>query len=284
MYVFISYILFFTARFLLGKNNDFKTATTMLSDHIDWRKTVFPISKQSCLNEFKKGKIFVHGTDKAGHPLVHLTTRFNDPKVRDIEEVGLCLYWWVQYIESHYSNRAIAVNNNNNENKSNTNYGNNGKDSGEMYKTTTSTTTPNDSTKISSSSTNEINTNTSNINYNNDDHTNIHKKVTRFTVLFNRHGADINNVDIEVMKIFSTILQVNYPETLSTAIIHPVNWIFYSVFNIAKFFLDVNTRQKIHPVIDIQGVREFIDDEYIPVELGGTCTYQFNPDDYEDPF
>lgn len=65
---------------------------------------------------------------------------------------------------------------------------------------------------------------------------------------------------------------------------YPSGVLFWTLWNVVKIFLDPVTRQKVSPVVYFYGVQEFIADEHIPVAMGGKCTYEFNADDFVDPY
>ena len=86
------------ARFLIARNNNVSKAQKMLRDHVTWRSSNLPLYKSSCLNEIHKGKVYVHGTDKLGHPLVVFRPVKNDMAVRDVEEMGRMALWWTEVV------------------------------------------------------------------------------------------------------------------------------------------------------------------------------------------
>ena len=47
-------------------------------------------------------------------------------------------------------------------------------------------------------------------------------------------------------------------------IVHPVGIVFYGGWSLAKWFIEKKTQEKVHPVIYLSGVQQFIGDEYIP--------------------
>lgn len=107
---------------------------------------------------------------------------------------------------------------------------------------------------------------------------------TKYTILIDRSDAGLNNQDIEFSRHFSKLFQDQHPERLYRAIVYPSGLIFWSLWNVVKWFLDPVTRDKVTPVMYFSGVQEYIDDEYIPVSMGGKCSYEFNSDDYLDPY
>jgi len=76
------------ARFLIARDGDVAKATELLKGHLEWKKTNWPPLKSSCLTEFKKGRSYVRGVDKEGHPLIIFHSYLHDPKDRDLEELG----------------------------------------------------------------------------------------------------------------------------------------------------------------------------------------------------
>lgn len=123
---------------------------------------------------------------------------------------------------------------------------------------------------------------------------------TKVTVIMNRVDFTNDNTDIEfckrLIKLFSVSRlivylpcdncahQDNYPERLKLVVVYPAGLVFYGLWNIVRWFLDPVTQAKIKPVLTFAGVQEFIDDEWIPVSMGGKDDYVFNIDDYLDPY
>jgi hypothetical protein len=102
------------ARFLIARNDNLGKASEMLAAHVAWRASNLPIYKESCLGEILKGKVYVYGTDKEGHPLVHFRPRLNDMETRDVDEMGRMALWWCEVIFSqippHLSKATLLVN------------------------------------------------------------------------------------------------------------------------------------------------------------------------------
>jgi len=86
-------------RFLKARKNDTEKATDMLSQHIAWRSTHLPISRESILNELSKGKCYIRGKDNFGHPIIHYISRLQDPWKRNLNEsVNMAIYTLFQAI------------------------------------------------------------------------------------------------------------------------------------------------------------------------------------------
>ena len=82
-------------RFLIARNGNLEKASLLLRGHLEWKITNFPVLKSSCINEISKGKLYMHGTDKEGHPLLIWRVRMNNPRDRDVEEMARMVAWWV---------------------------------------------------------------------------------------------------------------------------------------------------------------------------------------------
>jgi hypothetical protein len=193
------------ARFLIARNGDVEKARVMLQEHIKWREDYpWPIYKEECLGELHKGKVYLHGEDKDGHPLVVFRPAKNDMDIRDVGEMGRMALWWTDVI----------------------------------FKS-------------------------------------IPSHLSKVTLLVNRLGGE-NNADVPFIRAFTSVMQSNYPERLHKAIIYPSGWIFWGLWNMLKYLADPVTQAKVSPVVRLSGVQEFVEDKYIPRELGGECDYDFN--------
>jgi len=86
------------ARFLIARGGVVDKAREMLKAHMEWRSSNLPIYKEACIGEISKGKIYNHGVDKEGHPLVVFRPKMNDCDVRDVEETCRMALWWTEAI------------------------------------------------------------------------------------------------------------------------------------------------------------------------------------------
>lgn len=189
------------ARFLIARNGDIDKASLLLNAHLAWRSTNLPITKASCLNELYKGKVYGHGVDKEGHPLVVYVPRFNDPSVRDLEEMSRSLLYWTEHVlENMPANKSKA------------------------------------------------------------------------TILVDRTGN--SQPDMDFIKFVAKAFQDNYPERAYRFIIYPGGIVFTTLWNIIRLFIDPVTANKVKVVMWESGVKEYIEDKYIPVSCGGKCTFE----------
>eukprot|EP01038_Epipyxis_sp_PR26KG_P004551 gene4551-6423_t len=107
---------------------------------------------------------------------------------------------------------------------------------------------------------------------------------TKFTVLIDRTDQTPANIDLEFIQLFAKHFQDLYPERLHRAIVHPTGLVFYGIWSAAKLFFDPITRDKVCPMLMQIGIKDFIEDEFIPVHMGGSSTYQYDPEDFPEPY
>jgi len=105
---------------------------------------------------------------------------------------------------------------------------------------------------------------------------------SKFTLLVNRIDSSHRNANVEIIKKVLAIFQDNFPERLHRCVVFP-SGLFYLLWKVIQFFIDKKTREKVKMAFLLPGVQEYIDDEFIPVEMGGKSEYQFNVDDFQDP-
>lgn len=58
------------ARFLIARNGNVDKAVPFLQKCLEWRSENLPLKTSSFYKEYIKGKIYIHGEDKSGHPLI----------------------------------------------------------------------------------------------------------------------------------------------------------------------------------------------------------------------
>lgn len=197
------------ARFIIARNGNLEKAKTLLAAHIAWRSATLPINMTSCLTEFNKGKVYLHGVDKQGHPVVVYRSKLQIPSDRNLDEMLKMCVWWAE--------RVISL-------------------------------LPDDKSKV--------------------------------TILVDRSDSGMQNSDMEFVRAMAGVFQNNYPERLCRAIVYPSGLIFYTIWNLIKWFLDPVTQDKVKPVLTLAGVQEFIADEFIPLHMGGQSDYSFCPANY----
>jgi hypothetical protein len=63
---------------------------------------------------------------------------------------------------------------------------------------------------------------------------------------------------------------------MKRAYVIPANMLFRTIWAIAKVFFDPDTASKIVFVSGTQTLKKYIDEDQLPVELGGTLNYEFD--------
>ncbi|EGW32214.1 uncharacterized protein SPAPADRAFT_50787 [Spathaspora passalidarum NRRL Y-27907] len=97
----------------------------------------------------------------------------------------------------------------------------------------------------------------------------VSESVDTFTILFDLTGFSLKNADYSTIKFLADCLEAHYPETLGFILIHNAPWIFASVWNIIKHWIDPLVAEKIHFTKDLNELTRFIDIKAIPDYLGG---------------
>ena len=111
--------------------------------------------------------------------------------------------------------------------------------------------------------------------------------VSKFTLLIDFSPPN-NGTDFALMRNFSKIFQVRspssrlrpieadwgsilrqavYAERVYQIIVHPASVLFWSLWSVLRVFMDPTTAQKVKPIVFLYGLRELVDDEFIPKSL-----------------
>ncbi|KAM9887120.1 hypothetical protein OXX79_013846, partial [Metschnikowia pulcherrima] len=87
--------------------------------------------------------------------------------------------------------------------------------------------------------------------------------------MFDLSGFSMKNADNAPVKFLTSIFEAHYPESLGIVIVHNAPWIFSTVWNIIKNWLDPVVASKIHFTKSYEDLQKFIEPKYIPEYLGG---------------
>lgn len=87
-------------------------------------------------------------------------------------------------------------------------------------------------------------------------------------VVFDLTGFSLKNADNGTIKFLAEVFEAHYPETLSNVLIHNAPWIFSTLWNIIKNWLDPYVASKVHFTKD-DSIKDFIDPSCIPEYIGG---------------
>ncbi|KAI5956989.1 CSR1 [Candida jiufengensis] len=100
----------------------------------------------------------------------------------------------------------------------------------------------------------------------------VSESVDTCTIVFDLTGFSLKNADYATIKFLADVFEAHYPETLGFILIHNAPWIFSTVWNIIKNWLDPVVASKIHFTKDAKELSKFIDPTLIPDYLGGDDT------------
>lgn len=97
----------------------------------------------------------------------------------------------------------------------------------------------------------------------------VNESVDTCSVVFDLTGFSMKNGDNAPVKFLTAISEAHYPECLGIIIVHNAPWIFSTVWNIIKNWLDPGIASKIHFTKGFDELNKLVDAEYIPSYLGG---------------
>lgn len=106
----------------------------------------------------------------------------------------------------------------------------------------------------------------------------VHESVDTCSIMFDLTGFTLKNADNAPVKFLTAMFEAHYPESLGMVIIHNAPWIFSTVWNIIKNWLDPVVALKIHFTKGFDELSKYIDAEHIPKELGGKDDADFSYD------
>ena len=97
----------------------------------------------------------------------------------------------------------------------------------------------------------------------------VNESVDLCSLMFDLSGFSMKNADNAPVKFLTSIFEAHYPESLGIVIVHNAPWIFSTVWNIIKNWLDPVVASKIHFTKSYEDLQKFIEPKYIPEYLGG---------------
>ncbi|KAJ2861948.1 phosphatidylinositol transfer protein csr1, partial [Coemansia erecta] len=102
------------------------------------------------------------------------------------------------------------------------------------------------------------------------------RKHARITMLYDFTGFSMDNTPFS-MVYFMVLMGIKYYAEASGVMILLVDsWLFTNFWSLIRPFLDVNLSARIVFVKTVDEVRRFVDDDQLPVELGGKNTFAAN--------
>ena len=97
--------------------------------------------------------------------------------------------------------------------------------------------------------------------------------VDQCSILFDLTGFTLKNNDYSAIKFLAEVFEAHFPECLGYIFIHNAPWIFSTIWNIIKNWLDPVVASKIQFTKNLQELNQFVDIEHIPDYIGGEDTY-----------
>ncbi|KAL2828968.1 hypothetical protein BDW59DRAFT_40212 [Aspergillus cavernicola] len=94
-------------------------------------------------------------------------------------------------------------------------------------------------------------------------------------IIFDMTDFTLANMDYHPVKFMIKCFEANYPESLGVILIHKAPWIFSSIWNIIKGWLDPVVAQKIHFTKNVQDLEEFIPKSHLIKELEGDEDWEY---------
>lgn len=100
----------------------------------------------------------------------------------------------------------------------------------------------------------------------------VNESVDTCSLLFDLGGFSLKNADNAPVKFLMSMFESHYPESLGIVVVHNAPWIFSTVWNVIKNWLDPVVASKIHFTKGYDELTKFIEPKHIPEYLGGKDT------------
>lgn len=99
-------------------------------------------------------------------------------------------------------------------------------------------------------------------------------------IVFDMTGFSMANMDYTPVKFMIKVFEANYPESLGAILVHRSPWLFHSIWNIIRGWLDPVVAAKVHFTNDVKDVSAFIEPSHVLKELGGEEDWEY---EYVEP-
>ncbi|KAJ2016759.1 phosphatidylinositol transfer protein csr1 [Coemansia sp. S85] len=99
------------------------------------------------------------------------------------------------------------------------------------------------------------------------------RRFGRITMLYDFTGFTMDNTPFTMVQFMVFLGRKVYAESSSVLILLVDSWLFTNFWNLIRPFLDANLSARIIFVKDVSEVRQFVDDDQLPTELGGKNTF-----------
>lgn len=95
------------------------------------------------------------------------------------------------------------------------------------------------------------------------------------TIVFDMTDFGLANMDYAPVKFMIKCFEANYPESLGAIFIHKAPWIFSSIWNVIKGWLDPVVASKVNFTKDTAELSQFISMDNLHHSLGGNLKYEW---------
>ncbi|KAJ1645873.1 phosphatidylinositol transfer protein csr1 [Coemansia erecta] len=102
---------------------------------------------------------------------------------------------------------------------------------------------------------------------------NVNRNNERVTMLYDFTGFSIDNTPLTMLQFMIMLGLKPYAEASSVLILLVDSWLFNNLWNLVRPFLDANLGARIVFAKNIDEVKQFIDEDQLPKELGGKNTF-----------
>jgi hypothetical protein len=107
----------------------------------------------------------------------------------------------------------------------------------------------------------------------------------KFTIIYDRQDFSMSeNLDKPLLKALAKIFSDNQPETLHQALLYPCGFLLRGIWAVVQYFFDYKTRQKIHMLSGPDSFKEYVDEDQLIEEVGGTNKYKFSHESFIQSF
>jgi len=102
----------------------------------------------------------------------------------------------------------------------------------------------------------------------------------RVTILFDLHGAGLNNVDMDFLFFMFSCFKTYYPSSVAHILVFDMPWIFTAMWKVVKGWLNSRAVSKIK-FVNKNSVLEYIDPDQLLEEFGGNGKTIITDEDFK---
>ncbi len=80
--------------------------------------------------------------------------------------------------------------------------------------------------------------------------------------------------DMGFLKAMGAVSEKNFPGRVHRIVIYPCSYVFTTLWQVSKYLVDPRAAARVTPLNSGSDVFKYVDPEFVPVDIGGTCTYE----------